>query len=550
MITPLKPSKCIPFFVVLDIENRSDGSVLCGELFDGRNAYVFSDWKQGWPLICSLAARDKRYRTIYAHNGGCWDWLSLLDYLRRFEACYNVVVSLSGSRVVSVTIEVGSESHRFSIRLLDSYLLLWESLDSAARTYIGKGKIDLEGVLPENLSQSQRLEYLHNDCVILHDTLQAFHQILNDIAPIGRLGITLASTALRIFRCGFLSKPISIPFDDELRSILRLAYKGGRVECFKPGMHDKVYEYDVNSLYPYIMRSILVPVSGHACKVTRRNSNRTGVYRVRARLHSQPLPIQDWNGEGWLFGPEVDYLSELVPVRILEGYEFAESDIIFERYIDCLYDLRLKYRNTALDRVAKLLMNSLYGKFGQKPERESVVWYSSTDELDRLIERFDSVSVLDEAKGIAIARTETECHYEHVGIAGYITSAARVYLHRYMDSNTIYCDTDSIHTSKQFPENLVGSALGQWKLSAEGIGLYAGRKLYCIHSNGKDKIRVKGVTVGGKFGASITFEDMKGIVYGKEREYRFYGSVTLRESITGKSPCRFIERKRTIKRST
>ena len=52
-----------------------------------------------------------------------------------------------------------------------------------------------------------------------------------------------------------------------------------------------------------------------------------------------------------------------------KGYTFKAGKI-FSNYVETIYDLRLEAKNNqdkAKDVVCKLLLNSLYGKFGMSP---------------------------------------------------------------------------------------------------------------------------------------------------------------------------------------
>lgn len=50
--------------------------------------------------------------------------------------------------------------------------------------------------------------------------------------------------------------------------------------------------------------------------------------------------------------------------EILWGYKFERKNI-FKEYVETLYNLRLQYpKSNPLNLVAKLLLNSLYGRFG------------------------------------------------------------------------------------------------------------------------------------------------------------------------------------------
>jgi len=52
--------------------------------------------------------------------------------------------------------------------------------------------------------------------------------------------------------------------------------------------------------------------------------------------------------------------------EILKGYQFERGDL-FYAYINKYYELRNLYdKSHPMNLIAKLLMNSLYGKFGMK----------------------------------------------------------------------------------------------------------------------------------------------------------------------------------------
>ena len=70
-------------------------------------------------------------------------------------------------------------------------------------------------------------------------------------------------------------------------------------------------------------------------------------------------------------------------IEIIRGYKFEKAKI-FEGYVDALYKLRQEYPSGhPMNLIAKLLMNSLYGKFGQKSESSVVeIFNKSTAQGD------------------------------------------------------------------------------------------------------------------------------------------------------------------------
>jgi hypothetical protein len=67
--------------------------------------------------------------------------------------------------------------------------------------------------------------------------------------------------------------------------------------------------------------------------------------------------------------------------EIIQGYQFDKANL-FKDYVNKMYNLRMEYaKGTPMNLIAKLLMNSLYGKFGMRDERTKVeIFDCSTDE--------------------------------------------------------------------------------------------------------------------------------------------------------------------------
>ena len=61
----------------------------------------------------------------------------------------------------------------------------------------------------------------------------------------------------------------------------------------------------------------------------------------------------------------------------MKGYKFKKINI-FKEYVETLYNLRLSYpKSDPMNLIAKLLMNSLYGKFGMKSESNTIDVFDS-----------------------------------------------------------------------------------------------------------------------------------------------------------------------------
>lgn len=158
-------------------------------------------------------------------------------------------------------------------------------------------------------------------------------------------------------------------------------------------------------------------------------------------------------------------------IEYIDGYCFKGSYGLFNDYIDTFMELK-KTGTGARKSTAKLMLNSLYGKFGTNPMKEERIVqveggvFSTTNknECDETIE-YLSNSV-------------------YLPMASFITAYARDVLLNAVNSvfdRFLYCDTDSIHIlGFEIPNiEIHNKNLGAWKLEGKFIeAKYIGAKRY------------------------------------------------------------------------
>lgn len=152
-------------------------------------------------------------------------------------------------------------------RFRDSCTLLPSSLASLAKTLCpqlgNKGSIPHHEVQVSNLMNmsDDLLEYLRQDIRLLGGVMVKaqelywtnYHVDIEDV-------LTLSALAMTIFRMKYYDEiywPIYIPNRNE-DTFIRRGYYGGHTDTFKP-YGENLYYYDVNSLYPYIMKNFPMP---------------------------------------------------------------------------------------------------------------------------------------------------------------------------------------------------------------------------------------------------------------------------------------------------
>ena len=155
---------------------------------------------------------------------------------------------------------------------------------------------------------------------------------------------------------------------------------------------DYLIDADVNSLYPAAMMNrfpVGIPIKvesqtlAHFNKVIQQENRcpKLGIFRVRyitnKYLIDGILPRREegrlkWDlkdGEGVYNSVDIDNaLKHGYEIELLEGYYWNKTDMVFDDYIQYLYNFKKKAtKGTAQYTLAKLMMNGLYGKTIQRP---------------------------------------------------------------------------------------------------------------------------------------------------------------------------------------
>jgi len=353
-----------------------------------------------------------------------------------------------------------------SIVCLDIMNWFVESLaKTGERIGIPKLKIDFETASVDYLNT-----YCKRDVEIELENFKRFIRFL-EVNSISRLCYTRGSTAMAAYLFGHYHKRIYIHNNEQAVELERESYRGGRTECFYLGdlNHEPYYILDVNSLYPFVMRNNLYPVKYQkiykslAIRTLTELVKHTSIvakvlietdepaYAVRRGRTTFPI------GRFWvtLTTPELLYAFEhnhIVKIKDAVVYEQAN---IFKSYVDRFYTLRQEFKSAGVaeyEDLCKKMLNSLYGKFGQKAD----VWKKIGDcpnEPDRVELCF--TSGVNGAKQIRYLLGEIfeltgyqESFNSFPAIAAHVAAFGRMYLYKLMKiagrENYFYCDTDSL----------------------------------------------------------------------------------------------------------
>lgn len=201
----------------------------------------------------------------------------------------------------------------------------------------------------------------------------------------GRLRFSAAGVAMQGFRTAHIPVDIHPTTDEDVRTAERRFSYAGEVRTWKIGrIEQPVHQFDVSSLYPSVMRDNRYPVKAVGKIIngpwrTQFPSENldAAAAEVFVRDFSEAWPIKDEHGTKfvrgtfvtWLAGPE---LSEAVRKGIVLGWRSVivyQTAPLFRSWVDDLWNERLEAKergDATSEAFAKLLLNSLYGKFGQR----------------------------------------------------------------------------------------------------------------------------------------------------------------------------------------
>lgn len=407
---------------------------------------------------------------FYAHFGGMADLQFLLEALiDRPE--FRVNGSFSGASCVICRVKHG----RFTWTFVDSFWLLRSSLSVIAKS-IGREKTGPT----DGMSDAERREwyatvpfetlreYNRNDCEVLWHAIARAQDAILDLG--GQLQMTLASTAMQLFRRRYLMEDVDT--STRVNETAHKSYFASRVEVFQKDVNYPGLYYDVNSSFPHAMT---FPMPGHLRASYARIPDFVwsdypfiaDVDFVVPDLYLPPIPLRLSNRvffpvgrwRSWLTGIDLRLLVQ-EGGRILRVRECK----VFEPFLDLAeysYDL-YKRRAATTDpferEFYKLLLNSLYGKFAEQPMKTTLLINPSVIQLQSL-DRGSSELM----PGVFFKNREVPIPHAHVPISAYITSIARRTLFQFLAQalEIHYCDTDGFSTTDEFPTS---SGLGNLKL--------------------------------------------------------------------------------------
>lgn len=440
--------------------------------FDG-NFIIQYLLRHGFKLARTPQEKESKTFTTLISDKGLWYQIEIF-------------FTIKGKKVNKVTIQ-------------DSLKLIPLSVREIAKSFhlpIQKGSIDysLHDLLPEGSPLTpEEEEYLIHDVQIVEHALDFFHSE-------GLTKMTIGSCALEEFKTLINKKYFKMyfppPFYD---SDVRQAYKGGFTYLnpkFKNRKLGNMVVLDVNSLYPSVMAGCAGEILPYGTPIFYEGEYVPDtlytlyVQKIKCSFELKPNKIPTiqiknnmyYQGNQYLTSSDGDevtlYLTsvdlklfleqyDVFNLEYISGWKFKgiNAGVIFGEYVEKWSKIKIKSKeegNHGMYLISKLMLNSLYGKFGSAVEVASKEPYIGEDNKIHF-----KTSDPIEKEGVYIAMA---CFITAYARYKTITAAQRItddYVAGKSKLQFVYADTDSLHIlSPDFslPEGLDihPTKLGAW----------------------------------------------------------------------------------------
>jgi hypothetical protein len=363
-------------------------------------------------------------------------------------------------------------------------------------------------------------EYCAQDALIV---LRAVQRLADFVLSedLGGFASTAAGQAYRAWRHAFMGHQVLVHADEEVLALERSAYHGGRVECRRIGpIQGPLFLLDVTSMYPSVMLEHDYPtvVKHHYKRVSVESLTRwlDGFLAVADVTLEVDSPAYGVVHNGRLIFPVGTFRTTLTTPElrralsrgeILEVHSCAlyEGAPIFRTYVEAFWARRLEAQregNPIASDFYKLLLNGLYGKFGQGGRRWEII-AQVPDFTPKTMEVLDAdtgdhLRFRQLGGAVQVLRTDPETSESCPAIAAHVTAYARLRLWNLAEQagleHVYYMDTDSLLVDEEGAINLAPEiapgTLGKLKIELECTDAELwGPKDYRMGN----KVRTKGV---------------------------------------------------------
>lgn len=468
---------------------KFDGEYIINYLL--RNGFTFIKEKKD--------RADKTFTSLISDMG---QFYSIEIYFKVYKKKVNKVTIYDSLKILNFSVDQIAKDFNLPIRKLE--------LDYTAKREIG-----------HELTEHEK-DYITNDVKIMA-------QALKIMFTAGLTKMTIGSDALHSYKkinSNFKKYFPVLPF--QIDKDIRKSYRGGFTylnPLYKGKESSKGYVLDVNSLYPSVMVNDILPYGDPIFFEGKYEEDK--LYKLYIQMITCSFKIKEGMiptiqiKNSYVFMPN-EYLEssegdivtlvltnvdlelffehyDVYDLEYIAGWKFKGVKGLFTEYIEYWTGQKIKAKkdnNPSMYRISKLMLNSLYGKFGLNPLVKSKFPYLDDEGVVRY-----GFFPFEERPPV------------YLPVASFVTSyarkktiessqAIREYSKRvYGEDYYIYSDTDSIHLKYIDPKELANIIniddyeLGAWKVESEFVrGKYLRQKCYIEESpTGEMNVTVAGL---------------------------------------------------------
>lgn len=380
------------------------------------------------------------------------------------------------------------------------------SLDKAGEIYLGERKDDFTKAEKKRIysiykkNPKRVIKYCEQDARLTTRLAEKLDTMVSDF------GLSIQ----KYYSCGYIakqylkSKDIKYPplRDEKIIEMVKPAYFGGRIEFTQRGYFKSLYQYDINSAYPFACAKLENIINCRRLNFI----DKTAKYFFAdceieiKRRDISPLAYRDKNLIVYPSGKirqRIDnftYDTLKKEGSIIKVYDvlnvYTDGTKPFERMINTLYKRRMVCKEDE-KYIIKIILNSLYGKFAEK--RKDYIKIEEEEALilmDKALTKNLGSRVLDTEIGYYVRQIEYSKH-SNLMYASLITSYIRNYLYDVIKEmgtdNVIGTMTDCIFSKTKLPIQYISEKkeIGKFSLKEKSECYIVGSGVYCSDSGSK-----------------------------------------------------------------
>jgi len=354
------------------------GWIIAGRYEEGkvsrRKEIYFETIEQFWKALESRLLKGKTLY-VFAHNLG-FD-LTIVDFWR-----------ISETKGFDINFFVTEDPPTiFGFKWKDCDVIMLDTLNFFRQSLatLGESVGIKKGKMPKTRTKTKAfINYGLTDVKILEHTISNLLDFIRE-EDLGGLGFSGPSIAMSAYKRRFMTHKIHLHDRKNVCQLERDSYYGGLVHNYFIGRvrEPLLYCVDINSLYPSMMlKEFPTKLVGHQTTLSnsllKEISKRYAVVaRVELNNNKYPLPIRLdkklclalGRYETTLAGPELKRAIELNLITKVKEVAWYEKAPIFVDFVNYFWNKRKQFKqegNEVYQTFTKLILNSLYGKFGQR----------------------------------------------------------------------------------------------------------------------------------------------------------------------------------------